>query len=176
MRPHPAILVAFSGLPGTGKTTLSARLAPRLGAMHLRIDIIEQAMRAAGVQAIGPAGYAVAIALAEANLRAGLPVVADCVNQVRESRQGWQAAAARAGVPLAEIHLLCSDPAEHRRRVEGRRADIPGHVLPGWDAVLRHEFEPRGPVGLVLDTAGAAPGALVERALAHVLGVAAACG
>jgi predicted kinase len=78
------MLVVFGGLPGTGKTTVARLVAARLRAAYLRIDAIEQAMRSAGVLAapgeVGPAGYMAAYALAEANLRLGLTVVADCAN------------------------------------------------------------------------------------------------
>ena len=44
------------------------------------------------MEQIGPAGYSVANAPAETNLRLGHSVVADCVNPVRDSRLGWSAA------------------------------------------------------------------------------------
>ncbi|MGI8533050.1 MAG: AAA family ATPase [Geodermatophilaceae bacterium] len=37
------MLIVFGGLPGTGKTTLSAALARRLRASYLRVDAIEAA-------------------------------------------------------------------------------------------------------------------------------------
>ena len=40
-----ASLYVFSGLPGTGKTILSQRLANQIKAVHLRIDTVEQALR-----------------------------------------------------------------------------------------------------------------------------------
>jgi predicted kinase len=39
-----ATLYVFAGLTGTGKTTLSRQLAQRVGAVHLRIDTVEQAL------------------------------------------------------------------------------------------------------------------------------------
>jgi len=39
------LLVVLSGLPGVGKTTVARDLAVASGAVHLRIDSIEQALR-----------------------------------------------------------------------------------------------------------------------------------
>ena len=162
-------LIVFGGLPGTGKTTVSQALAIRLKAAYLRLDTIEQAMRAAGIDPVGPAGYGIANALAEANLRLGLTVIADCVNPVAESRTAWRQTAARVLARLVEVELVCSDAAEHRRRVEGRSADLPGHRLPTWEAVTRHEFEPWDGDHLVLDTATTALAEAVNRVEAHAL-------
>lgn len=38
------MLIVFSGLPGTGKSTISKRVARDLWAMHLRIDYVELAL------------------------------------------------------------------------------------------------------------------------------------
>ncbi|HQT88939.1 MAG TPA: AAA family ATPase [Acidiphilium sp.] len=161
-------LVVFSGLPGTGKTTISTMLAAALHAVYLRIDTIEQAMRAAGAKQIGPSGYAVANGLARANLLLGHSIVADCVNPVRESRLGWGKVAAEASAELINIHLICSDAAEHRRRVDERSADIPGHRLPNWSSVMRHMFEPRDDDHLLLDTATMTLADLVECCTTYV--------
>lgn len=109
---------------------MSQALARRLGATYLRIDAIEQAIKAGGASEVGATGYTVANALAEANLRLGHTVIADCVNPVPESRRGWRETAARSSAQLIEVEIVCSDLAEHRKRVEGRLADIPGHLLP----------------------------------------------
>ena len=42
------MLIVFSGLPGVGKTGIARELARTIGAVHLRIDSIEQALRRAG--------------------------------------------------------------------------------------------------------------------------------
>ena len=42
------MLIIFGGLPGIGKTTIARELARQLGAIHVRIDSIEQAIRDSG--------------------------------------------------------------------------------------------------------------------------------
>ncbi len=65
------MLIVFSGLPGTGKTTLSKALAAHLECTYLRIDSIEQALRKSGAlrQDVGASGYQVTYAMALDNLR-----------------------------------------------------------------------------------------------------------
>ncbi|GBR77118.1 AAA family ATPase [Acidiphilium acidophilum] len=149
------MLIAFGGLPGTGKTTIAQALARRVGAIYLRIDVIEQAIRDAGVLAgdIGPAGYQVANALATSNLALGHIVVADSVNPVAESRAGWGAVAASVSARLVEVEVVCSDATEHRRRVEERPSDIPGLSPPTWQSVATHHFEPWSDPHFSIDTA-----------------------
>src|ERR1700761_9033817 len=92
------LLIVFSGLPGTGKTTLSKALAQVLHAAYLRIDTIEQTLREhmSASQPVNEEGYCVAYALAEENLRLGQVVLADAVNACAESRDAWMAVAERA--------------------------------------------------------------------------------
>ena len=90
------MLIVMSGLPGVGKTAVSRELARSLGAVHLRIDSIEQALRAGGIRVEGE-GYAVAYAVAGDNLALGRTVVADCVNPWPLTRAAWRAVAERAG-------------------------------------------------------------------------------
>lgn len=148
------MLFIFGGLPGTGKTTLASSLARQRKALHLRIDTIEQAMRDAGLTVDGPAGYVVGYRVAADNLRLGLDVVADSVNPLAITRAAWRGVAREVGVPFVEIEVVCSDRREHRRRVEARRTDIAGLVLPTWHDVARREYEPWDGAPLVIDTAG----------------------
>lgn len=110
-------------------------------------------------------------ALAEANLLLGHSIVADCVNPVRDSREGWSKVAVQVSTKLVDIHLVCSNVTEHRRRVEERSADIPGHILPTWEAVTQHEFETRDDDHLLLDTATMSPAELVDLCCIHVAGL-----
>lgn len=149
------MLIVFGGLPGTGKTTIARPLAAQLGAMYLRIDIIEQAIRNADVLAcdVGTAGYGVANALALSNLDNGNAVVADGVNPVAECRQAWRSIAVQASVRLVEVEVVCSNRREHRRRVESRSSDISGLMLPTWQSVVERTYELWSEPHLVIDTA-----------------------
>lgn len=80
-------------------------------------------------------------------------MVADCVNPVSESREGWRRVAEAAGAPLLEIECICSDETEHRRRVETRVTDVAGWTLPTWDEVRLRAYEPWDTGPLVIDTA-----------------------
>lgn len=126
-----ATLTVVSGLPGTGKTTLAQAFARQLGACYLRIDAVETALARAGVR-VTVEGYAVVHELAVSNLVLGTDVVVDAVNAVAEARAGWRVAASRGGAQLVQVETTLPDAAEHRRRVETRTADIPGHEVPSW--------------------------------------------
>ncbi|GAA4330421.1 AAA family ATPase [Streptomyces venetus] len=153
------VLVVIGGLPATGKTTLARLLAAEVGAVHLRVDTIEQALVRSGLarHPVGPAGYVVGYALAEEHLRQGLTVIAESVNPLAVTREAWRGAAARAGVACVEVEVVCSDPVEHRLGATSRSADIPGLPLPGWQQILDREYEPWDRDRVVVDTAGQAP-------------------
>ena len=147
------MLYIFGGLPGVGKTTIAGGLARAIGAVHLRIDSIEQALRNSSVTISGSEGYVVAYAVAEDNLRLGHSVIADSVNPIELTRAAWRNVAVRAGTPYIEVEIVCTDQPEHRRRVETRIADIAGHRLPTWQQVCDRDYEP-WQAGIVIDTAG----------------------
>ena len=132
-------LVVLSGRPGTGKTTIAREVCRRLGACYLRVDAAETALARTGA-AVGVGGYAVIHELAVSNLLLGNTVVVDAVNPVPEARMSWRDAAQRAGVLLVSLETVLPDREEHRRRVERRVADIPGHEVPTWEVVQSGEW------------------------------------
>jgi predicted kinase len=164
------MLIVLGGLPGSGKTTVARALAARLSAAHLRIDSIEQALLRSGEMPQAPmvAGYVVAYAVAEDCLRAGGIVVADSVNPVAATRTAWLDVARRARSGAMQVGVVCSDPIEHRRRVDSRRADIEGHVQPTWQEVLDRDFEPWPGNVLVVDTARQSLDASIASILARL--------
>ena len=109
------MLIVLGGLPGVGKTTIARELARQIGAVHLRIDSIEEALRASGT-ARGPmddSGYRVAYAIAEDNLRVGRTVIADSVNPLPMTRNAWVGVAKKTQSTAIEFEIICSDLEEH---------------------------------------------------------------
>ena len=149
------MLVVFAGLPGVGKTTISGSLCRRIGASFVRIDAIESGLRHAGlVPAGGPgtAGYAVAHHIVRSMLLEGLHVVVDAVNPIGEARRGWIELASELDTGLLSVEVVCGDADVHRRRVDQRTADLPGHDLPTWRDVVDLSYEPWSDANLVVDS------------------------
>ena len=153
------MLIIFGGLPATGKTTIARELARQIGAVHLRIDSIEQAIRDCSPAAVGldEAGYRVAYAVAEDNLRLGRTVVADSVNPLQVTRDAWREVGRRVQAITMEIEVICSDSREHRARVETRQPDIFGLRLPSWEQIISREYHPWDREHIVIDTANRSP-------------------
>jgi predicted kinase len=164
------MLVVIGGLPATGKSTIATALAGRTGTPYLRVDRIEQAIVAWSPLShpLGPVGYAVAYELAQEQLQLGMDVIVECVNPVAVTRDGWLDMAATAGAVPIEVEVICSDEAEHRRRVETRTSDVDGLTKPTWSAVLKREYEPWNRERLVIDTATTSPESAVDMIAAQM--------
>ena len=163
-RPRP-VLVVVSGLPATGKSTIARALAERTRTSYVRVDRIEQAI-VAGTELthpVGPVGYVVAHQLAAEQLGLGLDVIVECVNPLALTRDAWVDTADRAGAAIVEVELVCSDPVEHRHRVESRPSDVASLTKPTWVEVQARAYEPWTRPRLVIDTASATTESAVAR-------------
>lgn len=150
------MLVIFSGLPGSGKTTLARELARRTGATYLRIDSIETAMARSSLRLdpVADAGYCAGFAVARDNLRLGRVVIADSINPWHLTRQAWREPARDTGCEYRDVEVICSDAAEHRARIDSRKSDIEGLTLPDWQGVIGRDYQPWTTPRVIIDTAG----------------------
>ncbi len=165
----PPILLILSGLPGAGKSTLAQQVARETGAVYLRIDTLEQGLRDLCGPVVADEGYRLAYRIAADNLRVGSSVIADSCNPLEITRRAWRQVARGEGARHLEVEVVCSDAAEHRRRVETRASDVPGLVLPTWEAVRCRDYEAWSTERLVIDTAHEPPPVAAARIVARVV-------
>ena len=121
-------LIVFSGLPGSGKSSIASGIALKIGAVRLRIDFIEQAIRDLGVAAgsLDDAGYRAAYSVAEDNLRLGNDVVGDLVNpwpltetpgETRACEQAPKSSKSRPYAPTSMSIAAASNPGQAKSPV-----------------------------------------------------------
>jgi len=166
------MLIVLSGLPCTGKSTLSRGIAKELDIPVYSVDPIEAAIWRGGIapgHETGLAAYLVAEALAAEQLKLGHSAIVDAVNPIELSREAWRKLAAAYDARLIVIETVCSDPVLHRERAEKRVRNIPGMVEITWERVeqVREYYEPWRQDRLVLDSVQDA-GQLVKLAVNYV--------
>lgn len=147
-------LYIFSGLPGTGKTTLAKYLANYTKAVFLRIDTVEQGISDLCDFKVEGEGYRLSYRIAADNLRIGNIVIADSCNPIELTRREWEDVAVSSNSSYTNIEVICTDRDEHERRIKERECDIPGMVLPGWKDVEEREYDSWSEDRIQIDTAG----------------------
>ncbi len=136
LQAEPPRLLAVGGLAGSGKTSLSATVAPRfgrpLGAVHLRSDIERKRLGRVGETESLPEGfyseaatdlvYAVLRRKAQTALASGASVIVDAVHARADERDKIEADARETGAGFAGIWLDAPLPVLVER-VAGRSSD-----------------------------------------------------
>jgi len=152
-----AKLVVFSGLPGSGKSTLSKMYADKNNAVWLSVDPIEGVLKLNGItdgQKLGVLSYNICKTIAEENLTLNNTVVIDAVNPIEEARAIWRNIAKHHSIDLKIIECVVNDEVIHQKRIESRVRSIPGYSEITWERVLerKNEYTPWEDERLVVPT------------------------
>jgi len=136
-------LIIFSGLPGTGKSTLAESLGKELGIPVFAKDWLEATLLRSGLKAtdaersLGFAGYELLTVLAERQLMLGKSAILDSVAGTQTIRRTWRELAEQYGTSYLVIECVCLDEVLHRSRLQGRERHIPGWHELSWSEVER---------------------------------------
>lgn len=137
-------LIIFSGLPGTGKSTLAEHIGRTLKIPVFAKDWLEAALRKSGLrdgaedgQTLGYAGYELLTMLALRQLQLGQSVILDSVASTESIRGQWRQLAVEYGAGWRVIECICPDEAVHRARLENRQRNIPSWHELTWAEVER---------------------------------------
>ncbi len=152
-------LIVFSGLPGTGKSSLAEEVGKSLGIPVFAKDWLEATLVRSGLKppnedkSLGFAGYELLTLLTERQLMLGQSAILDSVAGSQTIRSTWCHLAERYGADWRVIECICSDESIHRSRLDSRKRNIPGWHELEWTEVERVKgyYSPWEGERLVLD-------------------------
>ena len=142
-------MILFSGLPGTGKSTLAETIGRQLGIPVFAKDWLEASLILSGLgskddlKRLGFAGYELLTVLAERQFILNQSVILDSVASTQNIRTKWYQLAKQYGAERRVIECICSDESLHRARLKDRRRNIPGwHELEWTDIEKVKQYYP----------------------------------
>ena len=135
-------LILFSGLPGTGKTSLSQALAAHFHYPLFTKDRLQSRLRAQGLaERSSVDGYLLILDLAEQQLALGVSAILDGVFPFEGFRFRAQQVASQHQATFFPIYCHCSDTVLWKLRLEKREQNVPDWTPVGWDEVQRIQPE-----------------------------------
>jgi len=148
------VLVAVSGLPGTGKTTVARAVADCADADLLRTDAVRAELFDAPeyTEAETRAVYEALFERARERLADGRPVVLDATFRRAAHRERAAELAAASGVPFELVWVRCPEPVV-RERIAAREGDASDADFAVYRR-LRESFEPIDRDHVVVDNGG----------------------
>jgi hypothetical protein len=154
-------LIVFSGLPGTGKSSLAEVVGKDLGIPVFAKDWLEATLLRSGLKpaikdkSLGFAGYELLTVLAERQLMFGQSVILDSVAGTETIRRIWRQLAEQYDAGWRVIECICSDESLHRLQLKARKRNIPGWYELEWSDVEKAKqcYSPWEGDRLVLDMA-----------------------
>ena len=157
------LFVVFSGLPGTGKSTLAEAVGRMLSIPVFAKDWLESSLVRVGVQQaiiddkpkpLGYVGYELLATLAERQLMLDQSVIIDSVASITSVREQWRKLADHYQAQWRVVECICSDATLHQARIVARQRHIPDWPELTWAEVerTRSNYTPWLESHLILDS------------------------